>query len=89
METKAAVALDDQDLELTIMALTLAYDHEWQKGNGFRAGQFRMIARKFIEEKACFQSTNIKILQEKYGINEEKPAIGVADLSGVNNQSRR
>lgn len=75
METTAAIRLDDMELELVIQSLRRASDAETYRGNVFRARLIDSLERKITKEQIRFQDKNVALLEEKYGIKEEKPAL--------------
>jgi hypothetical protein len=89
MEAKANVPLDGQEMSLLIQASIKLSKSEDRKGNFFRSRQFLILADKLADSKEDFHQAQYDVMSEKYLKNEEKPAIRVADLSGVNNQSSR
>jgi hypothetical protein len=90
VEAKANVPLDGQEMSLLIQASIKLSKSEDRKGKFFRSRQFLILADKLADAKEDFHQAQYEVTSKKYDLkNEEKPAIGVADLSGVNDQSTR
>lgn len=75
LEARAMVPLDDQELDIVIDALKMASAVAEHRDNRFRARLTEVLAMKIIGAKVRYQDKNVAILEEKYGIKEEKPAL--------------
>ncbi|MGO4496479.1 hypothetical protein AB4114_11335 [Paenibacillus sp. 2RAB27] len=81
MKATATINLDGQSIKLLIEASKLASRKALNEKDSYREMQYVILAATLTNKLAEFHAEAKEVLTKRY-CNEEKPAIGVADLSG-------